>query len=1777
MPPSRKSMGQRDVPRGGDFQLLDQVRIRTVRMLKSTINVVNKLDMNESISNLTILKEELDTKWREYLTAFEEHESALIGAGELTLAEQITTEYTQHNTLQLKAKMYVCNLIRLSQEDVLSTPDHSQRQNHESNSNPIIKLAPMRITPFSGNLVDWIEFKATCKAVLVNSVPEIQRLQQLKDALLGEARTLVSHILPGDGAYDKAMQLLKDRYENTRAIVNGHFRRLYALPTIETPTSNAFRIMLNTINGLKAALDCCEINTSSWDAILVFHLTQRFDKATLALWEEKLDGERTVPTLEVLLKFLGTRMTVLETTEAASSMDGQTERTLKPFVKLQPTQKTPNEVKRSNERFKTFLTLKASYQCAFCDKNHLPSRCTEHPHMTVKDRQMVIHTKKLCANCFYPHLVDECPFEPACKKCRESHHTLLHVDNKQMFLTSTNNETQEEPHHDNSDTLSEISAQHFYHINDECDDDTLLATALVPARSNGRSVLTKSLIDQGSTTNLITMRICALLKLKIIRIKTSMLGVGNTPVGNAIGKTVLEIGSIHDERYKLVIRAIVVRSIGDIRGFDKKIIQEWPHLIGLKLADANFHESCKIDLLLGGSAHGDFILDGVLKGERFQPIAQNSKLGWFISGSANLSNECRDLCRYVACENLAKPETDLNCQLKAFWELEEVEHKKILTVEEQMAETVFKQSIQRTKSGNFIVDLPFKLNPFERLGESFPSALRRYKSTQRRLDKNPQLKAQYDAVLEEYLTLNHMELVTDTPSFQCFLPHHAVVKESSTTTKVRTVFDASMKTSSGISLNECLCVGPVIQSELFDLLLSWCKYEFALSSDIEKMYRMMYINREHADLHSILWHRPGTDGIATYRLLTVTFGTSSAPFQATRGIHEVGEIIKTSDSELADIIQKCFYVDDFLKSFPTIEMASEVRKKLSETLNEYGFKLRKWKSNDQRVLDGVEEIDREASIDFDSTFKTLGISWQANIDSFVFKPLKIDITKTWTKRQVLSAIAQLFDPLGWIAPCIVRAKVLMQDIWRLPIGTTWDSELPNHIIVPWTKIVNELTAPIPIAIPRWLKLSNRNERVEIHAFCDASNQAYGCCIYLRVTHDDNRISCNLITSKTKVAPVRAITIPRLELCGAVLSAKLTARCVQALNLNDAQITTWCDSKIVLAWLATHPSKWTTFVTNRVSDIQQITNSSQWMHIPSKQNPADIASRGSSVTDLKASTMWWHGPTFLSDTSEPTPKQNSNLPVDTAPEKRKIIQTFHTTVFRDNYVLQRFERLSKLLHFTCLAFRWLNIAKKRNTHHGPITAVEFEIAQTHWIRLTQRNYFGHEIGRLKEKRNLPNRSQLLKLTPFLDELGLLRMNGRVNNDEYAQQKISIILPSTSKFVLLLIRQAHEIQTLHGGVQLTLRALRQQFWIIQARRQVTKLIGHCIVCYRTKKLLLKQQMAELPSFRTQQARPFTFVGCDYAGPFHTKLNHSRNAKTSKGYIAVFICLTTKAMHLELVPDMTTAEFVMSLENFIARRGIPTTIYTDNGTNLVGAESEVHRLHDEMLSQTNALTRMLASKRITFKRIPARASHMAGIWERAVGLVKYHLKRILKDTKVPARQFDYVLKQIECCLNSRPLWALTPNNDDIEVITPAHFFNFQPLNTLPRPDLGHIVMNRLDQYQYLYRLYTDFWKSWSREYLDQLQPRHKWNERKQNISVGQIVVISEDNLPPSKWSLGRITAVYPAKDGLIRVVDVKCGNSTLKRPIHRLGILPILENKTLNDSDSDQFNAGEDVVDI
>lgn len=393
--------------------LFNAVRARTLQMFTAAAESISKLNAQSDVSVMIIWKDDLMSKWSEFMGAFEEHEKLLVSSDEDKLAA-ITKEFIGAHAKYLEAKVHVTQLLSATQfQTAVNSTLHEQSSTTNTNTNghehhdirSDFKLAPIKITPFSGKLSDWIEFKATCQAVLTEKIPEIQRLQYLKDALLDEPCSLISHILPGTGAYVKAMNLLKTRYENVRAIINSSLREFFSIPHIETPTANAFRQMLNLLNNLVTTLESCDVDVRSWNVILIFVLSQKFDVSTLKLWEEKLEGKRDVPSLKSCSTFLEVRITVLDTTESHTPIDKQAKVFGKPVTKP-----NPNILNGNKEKIKAFFTLKPEYKCALCNQNHLPSRCDNLTRKQPNERWDAIKKSNLCFNCFYPHPVKDCPF-----------------------------------------------------------------------------------------------------------------------------------------------------------------------------------------------------------------------------------------------------------------------------------------------------------------------------------------------------------------------------------------------------------------------------------------------------------------------------------------------------------------------------------------------------------------------------------------------------------------------------------------------------------------------------------------------------------------------------------------------------------------------------------------------------------------------------------------------------------------------------------------------------------------------------------------------------------------------------------------------------------------------------------------------------------------------------------------------------------------------------------------------------------------------------------------------------------------------------------------------------------------------------------------------------------------------------------------------------------------------------------------------------------------------
>ncbi|XP_076661053.1 uncharacterized protein LOC143364799 [Halictus rubicundus] len=1159
-----------------------------------------------------------------------------------------------------------------------------------------------------------------------------------------------------------------------------------------------------------------------------------------------------------------------------------------------------------------------------------------------------------------------------------------------------------------------------------------------------------------------------------------------------------------------------------------------PH--NIKLADPHFHRPAPIDMLIGTGPTISCLSIGQVKlstRDNSDLILQKTQLGWIIGGSAPI---------HLARNTRTTLVNNVNFDLTKFWQIEEGPSHPHLTPEEEECEAHFKRTFSRNKTGRYVVALPF--NQYKQnLGESRTRALNRFLSLERKLTHNSDLRTEYTKVINEYLSLGHMSQV-ETPDISdgFYLPHHAVIKPTSTTTKVRVVFDGSAKSTTGYSLNNALLTGPTIQDDIFCLLLRFRMHSFVLTGDIEKMYRQFLVRPEDRAYQRILWRNEQNE-IATYELKTITFGLSSAPYLATRCLQQLAIDESHNYGAASEVIKRDIYVDDLLTGAATYKDAQKLRNEIICLLKRGGLNIRQWVSNDPRLLSDLSEEQVHPKFFGDETVKTLGVSWNPHTDSFSYS-VNVNNNETHTKRTILSTIAKIFDPLGLLGPVIVVAKILMQQLWQLKVD--WDESLPMAIQQEWSTYQTQLKSLTTVTFKRHVAQSSVRT-IELHGFCDASERAYGASIYIRTIDKSGNIKSSLLCAKSRVAPLKTVSLARLELCGATLLANLYCAVKDAINHTHLKTIFWTDSTIVLHWLLRSPNTLKTFVANRVAEIQNKTNIKAWRHVRSGDNPADLLSRGITARELIKNNFWQFGPEWLAYDESLWPESCVEVP-NAIPELRKIT-CFTSTVINAQEILERCSCIRRLRRIISYCLRFL----PKGRCHGPITVSEINRANNKIIKLTQETAFREELNDLKSGHALSTKSKLLCLTPFLDENGLLRVGGRLQNSNLNfNQKHPILLPKNNFITELIIRDAH-VNNMHSGLTATLYNVRQSYWPIDGKNTTRKIIRNCVKCFRVNPPTTKYIMGNLPTHRVTENRPFINTGVDYCGPFYIKERQYRNRTRIKIYVAVFICFSSKAVHLEVVGDMTTEAFLAAFKRFIARRGICKNVYSDNGTNFVGADNEIIELL-RVLQEDEKARRFLTDKDITWHFIPALSPHFGGLWEAAVKSFKHHLKRVVGEELFTLEQFNTFVTEIEAILNSRPLTPLSSDPNDPSALTPGHLLIGSALTSLPEVDFTATSTNRLSKWQHIQKVKQDFWIRWSKEYIHHLNVRAKWTRGEHSIQVGTIVVLKDDHLPPMSWSLGRVEEIHPGRDGITRAVSVKTINGIYKRNVKQIAPLPL-----------------------
>lgn len=1001
-----------------------------------------------------------------------------------------------------------------------------------------------------------------------------------------------------------------------------------------------------------------------------------------------------------------------------------------------------------------------------------------------------------------------------------------------------------------------------------------------------------------------------------------------------------------------------------------------------------------------------------------------------------------------------------------------------------------------------------------------------------------------------------------------YMPHHAVIKENSTTTKLRTVFNASSPSSTGISLNDCLLVGPTVQNDLFTVLCRFRTHQVALTADLEKMYRQIKVKKPNQALQRILWRNSPSHPMQCIQLTTVTYGTASASFLATRTLAQLVKDEGNNYPAASRAITNNTYVDDFMTGADTVQDAVKLYRELTELLERGGFRIHKWCSNMLDVLKHIPQSSEkmESIITDDKTVvKALGITWEHRLDCFkITVPSSIAATPD-TKLGILSSIAQIFDPLGFVCPVVTLAKILLQSLWREKLD--WRDKIPGALSETWSVLKGSLPELAAVQIPR-LIICAKATNIYMHGFADSSTKAYGGVVYLTSFNADGAKMTRLIAAKSRVAPIKPTTLPRLELCAAVLLAKLVMKCTEALNLKIVETTLWSDSTITLCWINSDPAKYQTFVANRIGEIQEITVNCKWRYVPTKENPADLITRGLEPKHILTNSLWWNGPSWILKKTLRWPEnksQVSQVPEATNEEKRKVVSLVareSTKKFDDFYkIFERFSCLVRLQRTFAYILRFADCLKP-NRPTECLSAAELDRSLKFIVKCVQWQIFEKEMVVLSKKHanadgfredNLEF-STLRKLNPVLDTEGLLRVGGRLKHAKIPfDAAFPILLPQGDHVTTLLCKQTH-LRLLHAGIESTLCAIKVKFWPINARSQVRKCIHNCVKCHRFRAQTLQQQMAHLPSYRVNPVRPFLNTGLDYAGPINIKNSRLRKSVMTKGYICLFICMATKAIHLELVTDMTTKTYLNAFRRFVSRRGMCVNLYSDNGTTFKGAEKELSQVFVNKQNR-DVIFNCLAMEGVTWNFIPPLSPHWGGLWESNIKNVKSHLRRMMGNSNLTFEELYTLLVQIEGVLNSRPLCPNSNDPTDLTAITPAHFLIGSEMNVIPEecPPLN-VNINRLKTWQQISQLKNVFWKRWHREYLNTLQVRKKWHKIHNNIKVNDLVLIKEDNTPPLAWLLGRVVNVIHGKDGYVRAAVLKTKGGEFTRPITKLSPLPI-----------------------
>lgn len=1630
------------------------------------------------------------------------------------------------------------NVSQPNMQSLIQTPQTPMEMNNDIMTKLMSRQILGKDLPeFFGDSSKWLTFidhyDDTTKSCHFTDRENIIRLRK---CLKGKARDMVEPLLASATSAKQIIEVLRRRYGRPEDIIKAEVQKVKALPAPKEDNPISIIEFATAVQNLVVTFETLKKPNHLKNPILLEELQEKLPTTLNLLWSEYIVDRKDELTLRVFADWLERRA------EAASR------RTTFNVYKTESTQST-QKPKFNKARINMINTTSGDVPISSCYSCHGTCKslesCEAFATLDVHKRWELVKKNKLCFFCLSAnHEFKDCPKKVECriKGCKRFHHKLLHTQVKKVGIIKANIKS---------------------HVT---------KLRIVPVTLFGKSteIKTFALLDPGSTSTLMSEHLSNSLKLDGPNSPLLLEWMnGDMAVENDSKIVDTKIQGIQDGAK--IYDLFNVRTVKNLplhkQTIDKAaLVKQWPYL---RTVDFEGYENAQPELLIGEN-NGLLTATRQLVHDKWNtPIASKTWLGWVISGNEGKSTDTAVVKIFTAHE----VETDsLHELVKSSFSMDEagVSSQKLSRSKED------ERALQLLEKYSIVNDNRWETGLLWRdeqviLPESRKNALLRLIILEKKLDKNPDLRQRYNEIIGEYLDkkfLRKCEKTDMTPQRLWYLPHFPVLYPLKPG-KVRIVFDAAAK-SNGLSLNDYLMPGPDFLQSLIGVLFKFRHGKIGFLGDIKDMFHRIKIRQQDASCQKILWRgNSRTCEPEEYQLDVMSFGANCSPCSAIYIKDQNALRFQKEFPQAVDAILNKHYMDDYLDSSSNEDEAIKIINDVIYVHQQGSFEIRNWTSSSQVVMEAIPEhlrrnyTSKKVSLDHENLQdRVLGILWDPTEDVFTFSTdfAKLDRRLLSgemkpTKRDILKIINSVFDPLGFVAHLMIIGKIILKNVWRSGIG--WDEVIDDTIFETWKSFLIHIQRITEIKIDRCYSINfMQTENLQLHVFCDASIEAYSAVAFVRVPVGDE-IEIKFVMAKTrltsmKTSSVNNLIIPRLELEAALLGSKISHTIMAEHNVKFDKLVLWTDNTAVWYWIKSETKRYKQFVANRLSEILELTNPSNWMWVPTDMNPADDATRSNKVPEFGPNSRWYRGPDFLYDNEVNWPEQ-PNKRMKLTNDLIEVLEFSNFVIEKPNFQVPNATRFSKwlrLLRATSWLLRFINNCKKNQTKVKgfELTVDETNKAEMLLVKDSQRRCFPNEIAHLQKGKIVDVNSQLYSLCPKLDENGIMRMCGRTDRlpDSLRGLKEPVILDGKDYCVKLLIRYFHG-KANHFGHEMVLNELRQRYWIIGARVALRAVRNECSKC----KLLLVQPskiiMGQLPSARvTGGNSAFTFCGVDYFGPILVKQNRS----TVKRYGVLFTCLTVRAVHIEIAHSLTTDSCIMALRRFTAKNICPTEMYSDNGTNLRGCDTELQANLKEL--DQDKIRGWMTTHRIKWFFNPPTAASMGGSWERLVRSIKTALYATLDTIHPTDEVLATLLAEAQHVTNSRPLLEISDHPNEEETLTPNHFLIGRSSASAPIGEFDSDDLILKKQWRASQHLADLFWNRWLKEFLPTLTKRTKWFLSTRKPKIGDLVLIADPDEKRGNWPRGIITAVFPGMDNEIRVVDVTTHSGTYRRPMNKICLL-------------------------